>query len=151
MKVRFIMKYVLLLKNFLFILSLLLMIPSSVQCFEAKCKKILDAKNIHVWYDSTFLSRRMKVQLYGINVADKKTKSGMKAKSFLVNNILGKMINIQPMNRSFSGWTQALIFLNKNCVNEELISQGLVGIDTKECSDQICAKWIKIMKNINKN
>jgi endonuclease YncB( thermonuclease family) len=85
--------------------------------------------------------KQVRIGLYGIDTPEKGQPFGKKANQFTVNLVLGKRISIERMARDKHGREQALIFVGKTLVNEELVKAGLAWVHWKYCHLPICESW----------
>jgi len=88
--------------------------------FSAKCIKVFDCKRIIVWLDNQLLYNRMKIRLNDVQCPERNTTMGKQAREYLKNQIYGKMIDIEIVNRRFWGWSDAVVYYNGVCLNRAL-------------------------------
>ena len=85
----------------------------------------MDGNTIHIWYSSSIFSNRTKLKLHGITCPPKNSPTGSKAKLFLKDKILGKIITINIIDKSFFNGITANVYHKKQCINKVLVQKKL--------------------------
>jgi len=68
--------------------------------------------------------KEVKVRLYGIDCPERGQPFSKKAKQFTSDMVFGKLVEIQRMDTDRCGRTVALVAVDKQLLNEELIKAG---------------------------
>jgi len=66
-----------------------------------------------------------RIRLYGIDCPEKRQAFGKRAKQFTSNMVFGKSVEVSPVTTDRYGRTIAWIYVNRTCLNEELLKAGL--------------------------
>jgi endonuclease YncB( thermonuclease family) len=76
-------------------------------------------------------NRGEKVRLYGIDTPEKRQDFGNKAKQFTSDMVFGKYVEVEPVTKDRYGRTVGLVYINGQCLNEELIRAGFAWVYIK--------------------
>jgi len=85
--------------------------------------------------------REVKVRLYGIDCPERGQPFTRKAKQFTPDMVFGKMVEIHRMDTDRYGRTVAVVAVDKQLLNEELVKAGLAWAYDFHCSKPICESW----------
>jgi len=126
-------------KNTLFcvFLSLLVIIPSSSWAFSGKVIGIADGGTITVLRDK----KEVKIRLYGIDCPEGEQAFSKRAKQFTSKLVYGKVVEVEVMDTDRYGRTVALVAVNKQILNEELLKAGYAWVYYQYCHEMICHAW----------
>jgi|LGVF01.1.fsa_nt_gb endonuclease YncB( thermonuclease family) len=113
--------------RFFYCLILLLILPSLTWAWQGKVVGISDGDTITVLHNN----RGEKVRLYGIDTPEKRQDFGNKAKQFTSNMVFGKHVEVESVTKDRYGRTVGLIYINGQCLNEELIRTGFAWVYIK--------------------
>ncbi|UCG11532.1 MAG: thermonuclease family protein [Deltaproteobacteria bacterium] len=120
------------------ILSLVLvLLPSLCWAWSGKVVGISDGDTIRVLRDQ----EHVKIRLYGIDAPEKGQAYGKKAKQFTSKMVFGKVVEVEVMDHDRYGQTVALVAVNKQILNEELLKAGYAWVYYQYCQEMICHAW----------
>ena len=139
MKARFAIKKIELSRFFFCVISVLIL-PSLSFAWQGKVVGISDGDTITVLHNN----RGEKVRLYGIDTPEKRQDFGNKAKQFTSNMVFGKYVEVESVTKDQYGRTVGLVYINGQCLNEELIRTGFAWVYIKYCKKAICAEWRRL-------
>lgn len=80
-------------------------------------------------------NRGEKVRLYGIDTPEKCQDFGNKAKQFTSNMVFGKYVEVESVTKDRYGRTVGLVYINGQCLNEELVRVGFAWVYIQICTD----------------
>ena len=69
--------------------------------------------------------RGERIRLYGIDCPEKRQAFGKRAKQFTSDMVFGKNVEVRPVTTDRYGRTVAWVYVNRTCLNEELLKAGL--------------------------
>ena len=148
MKASFAIKKIELGRFFFYLISVLIL-PSLSFAWQGKVVGISDGDTITVLHNN----RGEKVRLYGIDTPEKRQDFGNKAKQFTSNMVFGKSVEVEPVTKDRYGRTVGLVYINGQCLNEELIRAGFAWVYIQYCKKAICTDWrrLEATAKTNKN
>ena len=126
--------------RFFFCVISVLILPSLSLAWQGKVVGISDGDTITVLHNN----RGEKVRLYGIDTPEKRQDFGNKAKQFTSNMVFGKYVEVESVTKDRYGRTVGLVYINGQCLNEELVRAGFAWVYIKYCKKAICADWSRI-------
>jgi endonuclease YncB( thermonuclease family) len=100
---------------------------------------ITDGYTITVLNSKTL--KDVKIRLYGIDTPEKGQAFSKKARQFTSKMVYGKVVEIHRMDTDRYGRTVALVALDKQLLNEELVKAGLAWVYDRYCHEMICNTW----------
>lgn len=113
------------LKRLFFTLILVLSLPvlvwSQHNTWTGQVVGVSDGDTITVMHHD----KGERIRLYGIDCPEKKQPFGKRAKQFTSNMVFGKIVEVSPGTTDRYGRTIAWVYVNGNCLNEELLKAGL--------------------------
>ena len=133
--------------RFFFYLILLLILPSLSWAWQGKVVGISDGDTITVSHNN----RGEKIRLYGIDTPEKRQDFGNKAKQFTSNMVFGKSVEVEPVTKDRYGRTVGLVYINGQCLNEELVRAGFAWVYIKYCKKAICTDWHRLEAAVKAN
>ena len=83
-----------------------------------------------------------KIRLFGIDTPEKGQAFGNKAKQFTSKMAYGKTVEVKTKDIDRYGRTVALIDVNGQSLNEELIKNGFAWVYRKYCVESFCEDWL---------
>ncbi len=86
-------------------------------------------------------NKQVKIRLYGIDCPEKGQAFGKKAKQFTSKLVYGKVVEVEVMDTDRYGRTVALVAVNKQILNEELLKAGYAWVYYQYCHEMICHAW----------
>ena len=148
MKASFAIKKIELGRFFFYLISVLIL-PSLSLAWQGKVVGISDGDTITVLHNN----RGEKVRLYGIDTPEKRQDFGNKAKQFTSNMVFGKYVEVESVTKDRYGRTVGLVYINGQCLNEELVRAGFAWVYIKYCKKAICTDWrrLEAAAKANKN
>lgn len=118
-----------------FILGLvLILLPSFSWAWSGEVVGIMDGDTITVLNSKTI--KDVKIRLYGIDCPEKGQAFGKRAKQFT-----SKVVEVKVMDTDRYGRTVALVAVNKQILNEELLKAGYAWVYYQYCHEMICHAW----------
>lgn len=118
-----------------FILGLvLILLPSFSWAWSGEVVGIMDGDTITVLNSKTI--KDVKIRLYGIDWPEKGQAFGKRAKQFT-----SKVVEVKVMDTDRYGRTVALVAVNKQILNEELLKAGYAWVYYQYCHEMICHAW----------
>lgn len=109
---------------------------------------VIDGDTINILYGS---NEQKRIRLFGIDCPEKNQDFGNNAKQCTSDLIFGKEVRIIVEDIDKYGRLVGLIYLNNNCINEEIINQGFAWVYRYYCNKTICVDWIKLEELAQKN
>ena len=119
------------------LLSLLLTFPCLSWAWSGKVVGVADGDTITVLRDK----EQVRIRLYGIDTPEKGQAFGKKAKQFTSRMVFGKVVEVHQMDTDRYGRTVALVSVDKQLLNKELVKAGLAWVYDRYCSEPICESW----------
>ena len=115
----------------------LVLIPISSWAWSGKVVKVADGDSITVLRNKT----QVKIRPYGIDCPERGQAFGKKAKQFTSKMVYGKVVEVEVMDTDRYGRTVALVAVNKQILNEELLKAGYAWVYYQYCHEIICHAW----------
>ena len=82
-----------------------------------------------------------RIRLYGIDCPERGQAFSKKAKQFTSDMVFGKVVEVHRMDTDRYGRAVALVSVDKQLLNEELVKAGLAWVYDFYCSEPICESW----------
>jgi len=121
-----------------FILSLvLILLPSFSWAWSGEVVGITDGDTITVLRDK----EQVRIRLYGIDTPERGQAFSKRAKQFTSKMVYGKVVEVKVMDTDRYGRTVALVAVNKQILNEELLKAGYAWVYYQYCHEMICHAW----------
>ncbi len=120
-------------------LVFLLSLPVHTWAWTGEVVGITDGNTITVLNSETM--KDVKIRLYGIDTPEKGQAFGKKAKQFTSDMVFGKVVEVEVMDTDRYGRTVALVAVNKQILNEELLKAGYAWVYYQYCHEMICHAW----------
>ena len=124
-------------KSLVQVLIALLVFPCSVWAWSGKVVDVADGDTITVLRDK----KQVRIMLYGMDTPEKGQAFGNEAKQFTSKMVYGKVVEVEVMDTDRYGWTAALVAVNKQILNEELLKAGYAWVYYQHCHEMICHAW----------
>ena len=139
---------------FLFIIFLLTF-PCFAQAFSGKVIGVAGGDTVIVLRKKEgfmgYLQTPVNIRLYGIDTPERGQAFGKKAKQFTSEMVYKKTVQVTEVTTDRYGRTVALVAVDKQLLNEELVKAGLAWVYTRYCDWPICETWkalqLKAMKD----
>lgn len=112
----------------------LILLPSFSWAWSGEVVGIMDGDTITVLNSKTI--KDVKIRLYGIDCPEKGQAFGKRAKQFT-----SKVVEVKVMDTDRYGRTVALVAVNKQILNEELLKAGYAWVYYQYCHEMICHAW----------
>ena len=119
---------------FLYALVVLLALPRLALAWSGEVVGVTNGDTITVLNSKTL--KDVKIRLYGIDTLEKGQAFSKRAKQFTP-----KVVEVKAMATDQYGRTVAMIYADKNLLNEELVKAGLAWVYWKYCYHPICESW----------
>lgn len=120
-------------------LVFLLSLPVHIWAWSGEVVSITDGDTITVLNSKA--QKNVKIWLYGIDTPEKGQAFGKKAKQFTSKMVFGKAVEVHRMDTDRYGRTVALVSVDKQLLNKELVKAGLAWVYDRYCSEPICESW----------
>jgi micrococcal nuclease len=127
------------------ILSLIIStnVYSSQSSFTGQTIDVADGDTITVLNQN---NESVKIRLAGIDTPEGSQVYGNQAKQFVVSKVSGKRVRIVPDTIDQYGRTVALVFINGENLNEQIVANGNGWVYRKYCTADFCNDWLKLEK-----
>jgi endonuclease YncB( thermonuclease family) len=102
------------------VLTLIIMLPCLAWAWSGKVFGVSDGDTIKVMR----AHKEVKIRLYGIDCPERSQPFTRKAKQFTSDMVFGKIVEVHRMDTDRCGRTLALLAVDKQLLNEELIKSG---------------------------
>ena len=121
----------------LLVLTFLLTIPCLSWAWSGKVVGVAYGDTITVLRDK----EQVRIRLYGIDTPERGQPFAKKAKQFTSKLVFGKVVEVHRMDTDRYGRTVALVSVDKQLLNKELVKAGLAWVYDRYCSEPICESW----------
>ncbi|MDR0476792.1 MAG: thermonuclease family protein [Desulfobulbaceae bacterium] len=124
-------------------LMLALMMAASagaVPVFSAHVSKVADGDSLEVEY----AGQKIKLRLWGIDAPEIRQSYGKQAKALLAVMVNGRRIEVQGKDIDIYNRLVALVWVDGQLVNEEMVRQGAAWVYQYYCREQICDSWQRL-------
>lgn len=108
---------------------------------------VFDAQTVTVWEKG----KLYKIRLYGIDTPGEKQNFGGKAKKFTSDWVFNKDLIVIPEYTDKDGTIVGIIYINSNCLNQEILKKGYAWVSRKNCNKPVCKKWLGFERFAKKN
>jgi len=116
---------------------LILLLATSANAELATVTRVIDGDTLKV----TLSGKTESIRLYGIDAPEKRQAYGLSAKDFLEVMVEGKSVNITPLDTDRYGRTVAIVNLNTQNLQEQLILAGYAWVYPQYCRRSFCTAW----------
>ena len=123
--------------SLILLLIFFLIFSNLAHAFSGKVVGVADGDTITVLRDK----EQVRIRLYGIDTPERGQAFGKKAKQFTSKMVFGKVVEVHRMDTDRYGRTVALVSLDKQILNKELVKAGLAWVYDRYCSEPICESW----------
>ena len=124
---------------FYILVAMLVTTPSLIWAWSGEVVGITDGDTITVLHSKTL--KDVKIRLYGIDCPEGGQPFSKKAKQFTSKMVFGKVVEVKVMATDRYGRTVALVAVNKQILNEELLKAGYAWVYYQYCHEIICHAW----------
>ena len=125
-------------------LGMVVMMLSTVTtfAFQGKVMGVLNGDTIKVLN----AGKQVRVRLYGIDCPKKAQDYGKKAKALVRSMAVGKIVDVEVIDRDRYGRSVGIVTLGEDTLNEILIRDGLAWVYPQYCKIPICNVWSQLEK-----
>ena len=120
-------------------LVFLLSLPVHTWAWSGEVVGITDGDTITLLNSKTL--KDVKIRLYGIDCPEGDQAFSKRAKQFTSKMVFGKVVEVHQMDTDRYGRIVALISVDKQLLNKELVKAGLAWVYDRYCSEPICESW----------
>ncbi len=121
------------------LLTVLVVSPTLSWAWSGEVVGITDGDTITVLNSKTL--KDVKIRLYGIDCPEGGQAFSKRAKQFTSKMVFGKVVEVHQMDTDRYGRTVALVSVDKQILNKELVKAGLAWVYDRYCSEPICESW----------
>ncbi len=114
---------------------------------QGKVVSVADGDTITVLQDS----KQYKIRLYGVDTPEKKQDFGQKAKQFTSGMVFKQHVKVVAYDIDRYGRTVGMVYIGQECLNEELIRNGLAWVYKRYCSESFCNNWLQLEQEARTN
>jgi endonuclease YncB( thermonuclease family) len=118
---------------------LTLLFPSVSLAWQGKVVGVSDGDTVTVMHEG----RGEKIRLYGIDCPEKHQDFGTKAKKCTSSMAYDKLVEVESVTQDRYGRSVALVKVNGQSLNEELLKAGLAWVLIRHCDKPLCNEWLK--------
>ncbi|TKB24218.1 nuclease [Desulfopila sp. IMCC35006] len=132
--------------SFLYLLLSLIISTSahaSTSSFTGQTIDVADGDMITVLNQN---NERIKIRLAGIDTPEGSQVYGNQATQFTVSKVSGKRVRIFPETTDRYGRTVAMVLINGENLNEQIVASGNGWVYRKYCTADYCNDWLKLEK-----
>ena len=122
------------------VLALTLIITTPVGAapvFSAQVTKVVDGDSLEVKY----AGQKIKLRLWGIDAPERRQAYGKQARVWLAAMVSGRRIEAQAKDIDVYNRLVALVWVDGQSVNEEMVRQGAAWVYSRYCREEICDSW----------
>jgi endonuclease YncB( thermonuclease family) len=128
-----------------FILALSLPSWSQHTTWTGKVVGVSDGDTITVMHNG----KAEKIRLYGIDCPEKRQAFGKRAKQFTSKMVFGRIVEARPVTTDRYGRTIAWIYVDGECLNEELLKAGLAWLYNKASLHAIDRFFMQVRRRLS--
>jgi len=110
--------------------------------FSADVVKVIDGDTLEVRCHG----RHLRVRLFGIDAPEWQQDFSRQAKEFTRQRVEGQRVELRPKDWDKYGRLVAVVYIEGNSLNEELLREGLAWVHIYYCNEPFCRKWRQLEK-----
>jgi len=110
--------------------------------FSAPVTKVIDGDTIEV----RRLGKIVRVRLWGIDTPEWQQGFSREAREFTRRRLAGRQVELRVKTWDTYGRLVAMVMVDGNSFNEELLRKGLAWVHIYYCKEPICRQWRKLEK-----
>ena len=129
------------------IAAILIVLPSLAFAWQGKVLRVKDGDTIVVRKGSA----NVDVRLYGIDTPESSQWYGQNAKTFLANQISGKTVSVNKIDKDRYGRVVGLVFAGNLIINRHLVKNGYAWVYDKYCNKHFCSEWSELQEQARKD
>jgi len=129
------------------IAAILIVLPSLAFAWQGKVLRVKDGDTIVVRKGSA----NVDVRLYGIDTPESSQWYGQNAKTFLANQISGKTVSVNKIDKDRYGRVVGLVFAGNLIINRHLVKNGYAWVYDKYCDKHFCSEWSRLEAQARKD
>ena len=119
-------------------LALMMAVPvGAAPVFSARVSKVVDGDSLEV----KRAGHTIKLRLWGIDAPEMRQSYGKQAKARLAVMVNGRRIEVRGKDIDAYHRLVALVWVDGQLVNEEMVRQGAAWVYRHYCREQICDNW----------
>lgn len=122
------------------VLTIILIVLSYSQlCFawQGKLISVSDGDSIKVMHDT----KEEEIRFYGIDCPEGEQDFGQEAKNLTSTLVVGRKIEVKPMDTDRYGRTVGLVYVDGILLNELIIQNGYAWVYHQYCKEKFCSQW----------
>ena len=116
-------------------------LSSAANSFTGQTIDVADGDTITVLNQN---NESVKIRLAGIDCPEGSQVHGNQATQFTVSKVSGKRVRIVPETTDRYGRTVALVLINGENLNEQIVASGNGWVYRKYCTADYCNDWLKL-------
>jgi len=109
--------------------------------------RLTDGDSITVYQNS----KQYNVRLYGIATPEKRQDFWQKAKQFTSDIVFNRTARVIPVDIDRYDRIVGMVYVNGECLNEELVKAGYAWVYQKYCKESFCNDWLKLEQKARRN
>jgi endonuclease YncB( thermonuclease family) len=110
--------------------------------FSAQVVKVIDGDTIEVRYQE----KKLRIRLWGIDTPEHQQGFSREAQEFTRQRIQGRGVELQTKAWDKYGRLVAIVNVDGDSLNEELLREGLAWVHIYYCKEPICREWRQLEK-----
>lgn len=115
-------------------------LASDSPAFFAKVSGVVSGDTITLFDEK----RVYTVRLYGVRCPRKDRPWGRDAREFVTQLVFGKTVEVRIVSEVPGDRSSAIIILEGQVVNEEVLKKGLAWVNAPVCRQPVCSKWTEL-------
>lgn len=115
--------------------------------FTARVVKIIDGDTLEVRHQGN----KLRVRLWGVDTPEHQQRFSREAREFTRERVDGRQIELQTKAWDKYGRLVAIVRVNGDSLNEELVREGLAWVHIYYCKEPICREWRQLEKKARKD
>ena len=113
---------------------------SNLQAWSGTVTRVFDGDTITVKKGR----KGVRVRLYGIDAPETKQEFGDNAKKFTADQVMGKLVDIKPIDFDRYKRIVGLVSDGKMILNKRLVRQGYAWVYPEYCKRSFCSDWSEL-------
>lgn len=121
--------------------------PDTDTVFSAPVTKVIDGDTIEV----RRLGKIVRVRLWGIDTPEWQQGFSLEAREFTRRRLAGRQVELRVKTWDAYGRLVAVVMVDGNPLNEELLREGLAWVHIYYCKEPICRQWRQLEKEAKRD
>ncbi len=113
---------------------------------SAKVINVIDGDTLEVRHQGD----KLRVRLWGIDTPEHQQGFSREAQEFTREKVKGRQVELQTKDWDIYGRLVAIVRVDGESLNEELLREGLAWVHIYYCKEPICREWRQLEKNARK-